>query len=127
RTALDQLLASPQGVDGHLGDLLELCQRQERALSVERGRGEAEPRERARSGEAIGRLQTLPGIGALTATTIWAWVGDVRRFPDAKSLAAYAGLVPSVRQSGDARRLGSITKTGSKAMRSTLVQAAHVL
>lgn len=28
RTALDQILASPQGIDGHLGDLLELCQRQ---------------------------------------------------------------------------------------------------
>jgi transposase len=53
-------------------------------------------------------------------------VGDVRRFPNAKALAAYAGLVPSVRQSGDVQRLGSITKTGSKALRSTLVQAAHV-
>ena len=51
----------------------------------------------------------------------------MQRFPDAKALAAYAGLVPSVRQSGDAQRLGSITKTGSKALRSTLVQAAHVL
>src|SRR4029453_18222578 len=63
------------GVDGHLGDLLELCQRQERALSLELGRVEAGLRERARSVEAIGRLQTLPGIGALTATTIWAWGG----------------------------------------------------
>jgi transposase len=126
RTALDQILASPQGVDGHLGDLLELCQRQERALSLELRQVEAELRERGRVVEAIGRLQTLPGVGTLTATTIYAWVGDVRRFPDAKALAAYAGLVPSVRQSGDAQRLGSITKAGSKALRSTLVQAAHV-
>jgi len=87
---------------------------------------EAELRERVRGIEAIGRLQTLPGVGPLTATTIYAWVGDVRRFPNAKALAAYAGLVPSVRQSGDAQRLGSIT-TGSKALRSTLVQAANVL
>jgi len=77
--------------------------------------------------EAIGRLRTIPGVGELTATTIYAWVGDVRRFPDAKALAAYAGLVPSIRQSGEVQRLGSITKTGSKALRSTLVQAAHVL
>lgn len=127
RKVLDELLASPQGIDGHLADLLELCQRQEAALSVELRHAEAELRERARAAEAIGRLQTIPGVGELTATTIYAWVGDVRRFPDAKALAAYAGLVPSVHQSGDARRLGSITKTGSKALRSTLVQAAHVL
>ena len=127
RTALDQLLASPQGIDGHLSDLLELCQRQEAALSLELRQAEAALRERAQAVDAIGRLQTIPGVGALTAMTIYAWVGDVRRFPDAKALAAYAGLVPSVRQSGDAQRLGSITKTGSKALRSTLVQAAHVL
>ncbi len=107
--------------------MLELCQRQQSLLSLELKRAEAELRERSRSIEAIGRLQTIPGVGALTATTIYAWVGDVRRFPDAKALAAYAGLVPSIRQSGEIQRLGSITKTGSKALRSTLVQAAHVL
>jgi transposase len=126
RRALDQLLASELGIDAHLLDLLELCQRQESSLGLELRRAEAELRQRARSIEAISRLQTLPGIGALTATTIYAWVGDVRRFPNAKALAAYAGLVPSVRQSGDSQRLGSITKTGSKALRSSLVQAAHV-
>ena len=88
RTALDQLLASSQGIDGHLGDLLELCQRQEASLSLELRRAEPELQERTKTVDAIGRLQTIPGVGALTATTIYAWVGDVRRFPDAKALAA---------------------------------------
>ena len=79
---------------------MELCQRQEATLSLELRQAEAALRERAQAFEAIGRLQTIPGIGALTATTIYAWVGDVQRFPDAKALAAYAGLVPSVRQRG---------------------------
>jgi transposase len=87
RRALDQLLASELGIDAHLLDLLELCQRQESSLGLELRRAEAELRQRARSIEAISRLQTLPGIGALTATTIYAWVGDVRRFPNAKALA----------------------------------------
>ena len=69
----------------------------------------------------------LPGIGPLTATTIYAWVGDVRRFPHAKQLAAYAGLVPAVRQSGGTVHVGGITKQGAPALRATLVQAAHVL
>lgn len=126
RKALDQLLSTSLGADVQLLELLELCQRQETSLTLELARAEATLRARVRSIEAIARLQTIPGVGALTATTIYAWVGDVRRFPDAKALAAYAGLVPSVRQSGDVQRLGSITKTGSKALRSTLVQAAHV-
>jgi transposase len=75
---------------------------------------EVEIRGRIRSIDAIARLQTIPGIGVLTATTIYAWVGDIDRFPSAKVLSAYAGLVPSVRQSGATQRMGPITKTGSK-------------
>ena len=70
---------------------------------------------------------TVPGIGPLTATMLYAWIGDVRRFPHAKQLAAYAGLVPSVRQSGDTVQLGRITKQGTPLLRATLVRAAHVL
>jgi transposase len=80
-----------------------------------------------RDAYCIARALQIPGVATLTATTIYAWVGDVRRFPDAKSLAASAGLAPSIRQSGEMQRYGSTTKTGSKALRSTLVQAAHVL
>jgi hypothetical protein len=98
RAALEELLASVHGIDSHLLELLELCQRQEASLSFELKRAEAELREQVGEIEAIGRLQTIPGVGELTATTIYAWVGDVRRFPDAKALAAYAGLVPSIRQ-----------------------------
>jgi hypothetical protein len=61
RKVLDQLLTSPQGIDGYLNDLLELCQRQEAALSLELRQAEAELRERAQAVEAIGRLQA-PGF-----------------------------------------------------------------
>jgi transposase len=80
---------------------------------------------RTRSIAAIGRLMTVPGIGSMAATTLYAWVGDVGRFPNAKALAAYAGLVPSVRQSGGAAHYGEITKQGAKALRATLVQAGR--
>ena len=99
-----------------LTDALARCQRQETAL-----------RTRTQAVEAIQRLMTVPGIGPLTATMRYAWIGDVRRFPHAKQLAAYAGLIPSVRQSGDTVQLGRITKQGTPLLRATLVQAAHVL
>jgi transposase len=107
--------------------ILELCQRQQTMLGQEQREVDGEIRQRVQSIEAIGRLQTIPGVGPLTATMIYAWVGDVRRFPTAKTLGAYAGLVPQVRQSGATQRMGSITKSGSKPLRSTLVQAANVV
>jgi transposase len=110
-----------------LADSLALCQRQEAALRLELQRVDAALLARTRASDAIGRLLTVPGIGPLTATSIYAWVGDVRRFPNAKALAAYAGLVPTVRQSGGAVTYGGITKQGAPALRITLVQAAHVL
>ena len=59
--------------------------------------------------------------------SIYAWVGDVGRFPDARALASYAGLVPSVHQSGETQRRGGITKQGTGQRRSALVPAGHVL
>jgi transposase len=110
-----------------LREALGLCQRQEAALALELKTIDAEIHARPRQLEAIRQLMTVPGIGELVATTIYAWVGDVRRFPNAKALASYAGLVPSVRQSAASQRFGPITKEGSNALRATLVQAAHVV
>ena len=124
---LAPVLETTSEIDPQLRSTLELCQRQQAALSLELRQVEAEIRSRIRSIDAIARLQTIPGIGVLTATTIYAWIGDVHRFPSAKVLSAYAGLVPSVRQSGASQRMGPITKTGAKPLRGALVQAATVV
>lgn len=71
-------------------------------------------------------LTTIPGIGYYTALLLVAEIGDINRFPDAEKLCSYAGLVPSVHQSGNKTVYGSITKQGSKWIRWALTQAAHV-
>ena len=49
----------------------------------------------------VGRhLLTIPGIGPITAACVLAETGDLTRFPDAATLASYAGLVPALRHSG---------------------------
>ena len=73
------------------------------------------------------RLLTTPAVGERVALMVYAWVGDARRFRNARELGSYAGLVPSVRQSGEKQTLGGITKMGSPQLRSVLVQAGHVL
>jgi len=62
-------------------------------------------------------LMTIPGVGYFSALAILAEIGDVSRFSDAEKLCSYAGLVPSVHQSGSTRKYGSITKEGSKMLR----------
>ncbi len=127
RRSLKGYLAPASDLEAPLRETLALCQRQEVSLGLELRRVESELRQRGRSIDAITRLKTIPAVGDLVATTIHAWVGEIGRFPDAKSLAAYAGLVPAVYQSAASQRSGGITKQGSKALRSALVQSAHVL
>jgi hypothetical protein len=56
--------------------------------------------------------------------TILCEVGDIRRFDSPRRLAAYLGLVPSERSSGDIQRRGPITKAGNSHARRLLVEAA---
>jgi transposase len=73
----------------------------------------------------IAALQVLHGIGFLSAVTIVAEVGDLRRFSSARQLMAYAGLVPSEHSSGGSQHRGRITKTGNAHLRHVLGEAAH--
>lgn len=70
-------------------------------------------------------LQGLRGVAFLTAITIVAEVGDLRRFDSAARFMSYVGLVPSEHSSGASRRRGHITKTGNGLLRHVLGEAAH--
>jgi transposase len=71
-------------------------------------------------------LMTIPGVGYFSALAILAEIGDIHRFPNEKRLCSYAGLVPSVDQSGDTRRLGHITREGSGLLRWVLVECVWI-
>ena len=66
----------------------------------------------------------LPGIGAQSAATLIAELGDPRRFRSARAVAAYAGLVPRVYQSADTSHHGRLTKQGNPELRWILSQWA---
>jgi transposase len=74
--------------------------------------------------EQVGVLRCLRGVDTLTAVGLCAEVGDFARFARAEQLMSYLGLVPSENTTGQQRRLGSITKTGSAHARRLLVEAA---
>lgn len=74
--------------------------------------------------EAIARLRCLRGIDTLSAVGLAAEVGDFARFEHPRLLMSYLGLVPSEKSSGETRRQGAITKSGSRHARRLLVEAA---
>lgn len=69
-------------------------------------------------------LMALRGVQMLTATILVAEIGDFRRFPTARSLMSFLGLVPSVSASGTSCRRGRITRTGNAHARRVLIEAA---
>jgi transposase len=63
---------------------------------------------RSKADSRVKTLTSLPGVGTLTALTILAEVGNIRRFRSAHHLASWAGLTPTVRNSDKTVRHGHI-------------------
>lgn len=73
----------------------------------------------------VEHLLTIPGIGLLTATALFAFIGDIRRFPSGRHLASWLGLTPREYSSGLKRHLGRISKRGDGYLRTLLIHGAR--
>jgi transposase len=71
------------------------------------------------------RLQTIPGIGPLTATALIAAVSDARVFKNGRQFAAWLGLVPKQYSTGGQTRLLGISKRGDSYIRKLLIHGAR--
>jgi len=69
-------------------------------------------------------LQSLRGIALITAVTLVAEIGDIRRFQRPGELMSYLGLVPGERSSGATIRRGGIIKAGNSFAHKMLVESA---
>ena len=75
--------------------------------------------------DGVRRLETVPGIGYLSATALYGAVGDAKHYKNGRQLAAWMGLVPRQCSSGGKQRLLGITKRGDKYLRKLLVHGAR--
>jgi transposase len=75
----------------------------------------------SRKDERVKLLQTIPGVGPITASAVVATIGGPERFKSGRDLAAWIGLTPLNKSSGGKERLGRITKMGDKYLRRLLV------
>lgn len=70
-------------------------------------------------------LHTIPGIGMIGAATILAEIGDISRFKNSSALVAFAGIDPTVRQSGEFNSTHNhMSKRGSPYLRHAIFLAA---
>jgi transposase len=69
-------------------------------------------------------LQAFRGVSLVSAATIAAEVGDLRRFATPGQFMSYVGLVPSEDSTGKRRRQGAITRCGNGHLRRIIVEAA---
>jgi len=70
------------------------------------------------------RLQTMPGVGPLTAVAVEAFGPDMAQFKVGRDFAAWLGLVPKQYSSGGKERLGRMTKAGQADIRRLLIIGA---
>lgn len=88
---------------------------------------DAEIKEEVKDDKNVELLETVPGVGKLTAMAYVAYIGDGSRFHKASQVAASIGLVPKIDMSGTINRYGSISKHGCGYLRSLLVMASWSL
>ena len=104
-----------------LFELLDLA----RNLMGKEGEIEKRIQELNENDERVKRLRTIPGVGLMTSSAMVSVIDDISRFKKAKDFASYVGLVPRENSSGDKRRMGSITKSGSEILRRYLIHGAR--
>jgi transposase len=97
-------------------ELLELMDRQTKEIEamLEKKYGQAMP---------VQLLMSIPGIGFVSALTLYGEICDIKRFSNPEKLAHYAGLVPRVHQSGEHSFTGRETK-GDSWLKWILIEAA---
>lgn len=71
-------------------------------------------------------LESIPGVGTVTAVEIMSMIVDISRFPTADKMRGYFGMASRVRDSGGKECHGHITKQGDPMMRSILTRVLNV-
>ena len=86
-----------------------------------------EIREQAKTDPRCVAIQSIEGIGPITASAIVATIGDPTVFKNGREVAAWLGLVPQQHSSGNKIVLGSITKRGDRYIRTLLIHGARTV
>ena len=73
------------------------------------------------------RMLTIPGLGEISAATILSEYGDISNFSSPNKMLAFAGLEPSIIQSGTINNNGKMVKHGSGHLRYSIMNSAMII
>ena len=73
------------------------------------------------------RMLTIPGLGEISAATILSEYGDINNFSSPNKMLAFAGLEPSIIQSGTIENNGKMVKHGSGHLRYSIMNTAMII
>jgi transposase len=116
-----------EALDRRMRDLIASLLEEIRALEqrvVETDRALAST---AQDDPVIAQLESLPGIGWVTATAVRASIGDIHRFRDGRVLSSWLGFTPKEHSSGSTRQLGRMSKCGDVYCRTLMIQGARAV
>lgn len=119
-TLLEQLPAA-------LAQLVSRTLQHVRGLDEHIGELEQQIRQQARQDERACQVQQLKGIGPMSASAVVSTVSDPATFRNGRQFAAWLGLVPRQHSTGGKQRLGQITRSGEKYLRTLLVLGARAV
>ena len=109
-TTDDAILLSDLALLEILNEQIQLIEEKIAALAVE--------------DQQVRLLMTMTGVGYFTAMLILTEICTIERFSSEKKLSSWMGLAPSIHQSGEKTRIGSVGP-GNKRLRWVMVQCAH--
>jgi transposase len=115
-------LALPQPLAGQRDELLALLASLDQKIAA----SERWLEQQTAADVAVQRLRTHPGIGLLTSICVRYTLEEVQRFATTRKVSAFAGFDPMEDRSDERRRMGSISKQGSRWLRFFLVEAGQV-
>lgn len=125
RRAVPIWLEEANGLDEPVRRLMRGMYEDLQRLDARVGELDAEIKRIANSDPMAKLLQTIPGIGPVTASALSAAVGDGSQFKRGRDLSAVLGLVPRQHSSGGKDRLLGITKAGDPYLRTLLIHGAR--
>ena len=76
--------------------------------------------------QIIGKLETIPGIGFISAITIFTEIMDIKRFRRLDELCSYVGIVPSTHSSGEKEKIGRLTFRQKRYLKNIIIEAAWI-
>ncbi len=106
--------------------IIDSCLSIYEAIDKERKKMEGKLTTKGWKYEEVRLLQTIPGVGLYSGTLIFEEIGDIERFPSEDKLFSYAGLVPTVHQSGEHTYYGRLSKECNKYLKWVLIQCVQI-